>query len=71
MITAEEIAETVNKLYGRSYEGKMIVDIAIVMLKAILPEIDTRSLVQMYHNTGSPRLKKLIVKELIRRKFDR
>ena len=70
MITAEEIARTVNELYSKSYEGERIIDIAIEILKAILPEIDTRSLVQMYHNTSSHRVKKMIIKEL-RRRFNR
>ena len=70
MITAEEIAKTVNKLYNKSYEGERIIDIVIGILNAILPEIDTRSLVQMYQNTSSKRVKRMIIKEL-RRRFDR
>jgi len=67
MITAEAVARTVNELYSKSYVGDRIIDIAIEILKLILPEIDTKTLVHMYHNTGSPRLKTLIVRELIRR----
>jgi len=70
MITAEEIAKTVNELYSKSYEGERIIDIVIDILKALLPEIDTRSLVQMYHNTASKRVKRMIIKEL-RRRFGR
>jgi len=67
MITANDVARTVNELYSKSYAGDRIIDIAIEILKLILPEIDTKTLVHMYHNTGSSRLKELIVKELIKR----
>lgn len=67
MITAEEVARAVNTLYNKSYVGERIIDIAIAMLSLIVTELDTRTLVQMYNNTSSKRLRKIIVRELKRR----
>jgi len=67
MITAEDVARAVNTLYNKSYVGERIIDIAIAMLSLIVTELDTRTLVQMYNNTSSKRLRKIIVKELKRR----
>ena len=70
MITANDVARTVNELYSKSYVGERIIDIAIEILKLILPEIDTKTLIQMYYNTSSKRMRRMIVKEL-RRRFSR
>jgi len=70
MITAEEVARAVNTLYNKSYVGERIIDIAITMLSMIITELDTKTLVQMYSNTSSKRMRKMIVKEL-RRRFSR
>jgi hypothetical protein len=67
MITAEDVARAVNTLYNKSYAGERIIDIAITMLSLIITELDTKTLVQMYNNTSSKRLRKIIVKELKRR----
>ena len=67
MITAEDVARAVNTLYNKSYTGERIIDIAITMLSLIIAELDTKTLVQMYNNTSSKRLRKIIVKELKRR----
>jgi hypothetical protein len=67
MITAEDVARAVNTLYNKSFVGERIIDIAITMLSLIITELDTRTLVQMYNNTSSKRLRKIIVRELKRR----
>jgi hypothetical protein len=67
MITAEDVARAVNTLYNKSYVGERIIDIAITMLSMIITELDTRTLFQMYNNTSSKRLRKIIVRELKRR----
>jgi len=70
VITAEDIARAVNTIYNKSYAGERIIDIAIIMLSLLINELDTKTLIQMYYNTSSKRMRKIIVKEL-RRRFSR